>query len=40
MAELGRIWHVPPQPHASIMSAWPNAWINDKDRRLINEALS
>ena len=38
--ELGRIWHVPLQPHDSIMSAWPNAWINGKDRALIDEALS
>ena len=38
--ELGRIFHVPLQPYDSIMSAWPNAWINAKDRRLIEEALS
>lgn len=39
--ELGRIWHVPLQPYDSIMAApLPNAWINAKDRRLIDEALS
>jgi len=38
--ELGRIFHVPLQPYDSIMSAWPNAWINGKDRALIEEALS
>lgn len=39
--ELGRIWHVPLQPHDSIMAGpLPNAWINGKDRALIDEALS
>ena len=39
--ELGRIFHVPLQPHDSIMAGpLPNAWCNDKDRRLIDEALS
>ena len=39
--ELGRIWHVPLQPYDSIMAApLPNAWVNDKDRGLIDEALS
>ena len=39
--ELGRIWHVPLQPYDSIMAApLPNAWINGKDARLIDEALS
>lgn len=38
--ELGRVFHVPLQPYDSIMSAWPNAWINAKDARLIDEALS
>ena len=39
--ELGRIWHVPLQPHDSIMAGpLPNAWISSADAQLIDEALS